>query len=80
MSKAGKKLIAAATEALEIVRGERADFKVTPSCGCIFCDINIPVIKMRRQYIHRVDKGGWKTVVCPIQGIKPMSEGSKSGS
>lgn len=76
MSKAGKKLIKAAQEALEVARGERSDFKVHPSCGCIFCDIGIEPIKMKRQFVHYIPKEG-RLIVCSVKGIKPMSDTDK---
>lgn len=74
MTKAGKKLITAAHEALEVVRGERSDFRVTPSSGCIFCDIGLEPTKMKRQYVHYIRKEG-KIIVCPLRngplGLNP---------
>lgn len=79
MSKAGKKLIKAMKEALEVARGERSDFRVTPSSGCIFCDIGLEPIKMKRQYVHYISKQG-KLVVCPLKGINSMGDPSKRGA
>lgn len=42
MSKAGKKLIEAAKEAVQIAKGDTTAIKYarfTPSCGCVFCDV-----------------------------------------
>lgn len=51
----------------------------TTSCGCVFCDIGLVPIKLRRQYVHHVRKYG-KFIICPVQGIKLMSQDIKPGS
>ena len=35
--------------------------KVESSCGCIWCDLELPRTKMKRQYIHYID---FKIYVC----------------
>lgn len=67
MSKAGEKLLGAIQEAIDAVRGEIGPrgFRVTPSCGCIFCDIGLRPTKMKRQYIHYI-KRERKLVVCAV--------------
>lgn len=55
MSKAGKKMIAGAKEALAVVRGDMdaiSKIRVTPSCGCVFCDIGL---KPHGDGIHRAN-------------------------
>lgn len=52
--------------------------KVTASCGCIFCDLGIKPTKMKRQWVHYLRKQG-KVFVCPLKGIKPMSDTDKRG-
>ena len=52
--------------------------EVEESSGCIFCDIGIEPIKMKRQYVHYLSKKG-KMIICPLKGIKPMSDSSKRG-
>ena len=46
--------------------------EIEESSGCIFCDIGIEPIKMKRQYVHYIPKNG-KLIVCPLKGIKPTS-------
>ncbi len=44
MSKAGRKILAGAEEALRVARGDLKtieNIKVTPSCGCVFCDLDL---------------------------------------
>lgn len=44
MSKAGKKMLAGARQAVQIARKDPTVIKyakVTPSCGCVFCDIDL---------------------------------------
>lgn len=44
MTKAGDKLLAGAREALAVARGDPdaiSRIKVTPSCGCVFCDLRL---------------------------------------
>ena len=50
--------------------------EVEPSSGCPFCDLGLEPIKMKRQYVHYISKKG-KIVICPLKGIKPMSDPSK---
>ena len=57
------------------------DLDVDKSCGCIFCDFGLQPIKLKRQWIHYIKtKGARHRIICPIKGIKPMSDGSKRGS
>lgn len=42
MTKAGDKMLAGVREALEVARGNPdviSKIRVTPSCGCVFCDL-----------------------------------------
>lgn len=42
MTKAGEKLLAGAREALKVAQGDMptiSKIRVTPSCGCVFCDV-----------------------------------------
>lgn len=44
MTKAGDKILAGLRQALAAVRGDPdaiSKIKVTPSCGCVFCDMNL---------------------------------------
>jgi hypothetical protein len=55
MSKAGKKILAGANEALKVARGNLAtisNIKVTPSCGCVFCDLDL---RPHEDGIHRAN-------------------------
>lgn len=45
---------------------------VTPSCGCIFCDLDLPPEKMKRQWIHHIPSQG-RIVVCDVKNLKPRS-------
>lgn len=74
MSALGQKMIAGVEKVVSALRGETdpRGMRVTPSCGCVFCDLGLRPTKMRggRQYIHYIRKEG-KRVVCPIKGIRP---------
>lgn len=55
MSKAGKKMLAGAREALAVARGDIptiSKIKVTPSCGCVFCDVGL---KPQDDGMHRAN-------------------------
>lgn len=55
MSKAGKRILRGAREALAVARGDLktiSKIKVTPSCGCVFCDIGL---KPHDDGIHRAN-------------------------
>lgn len=60
-------------------RGRGEALIAVSSCGCVFCDINLKPIKLRRQWVHHIRREG-RFVVCPIKGIKPMDKDRKSGS
>lgn len=60
MSKAGKKLISAAQQAVAVAQGDldaMGRIRVTPSCGCVFCDLSLPTHE-DAQGFHHVAKGG----------------------
>jgi hypothetical protein len=45
MSKAGDKIKRGLEEALAVAQGdldEISKIRVTPSCGCVFCDLDVP--------------------------------------
>jgi hypothetical protein len=46
MGKAGKRLIKSLKEVGDAMRGDLeaiSKIRVTPSCGCVFCDLLLPV-------------------------------------
>jgi len=60
MSKAGKKMIAGAKEAVAISKGNLEairNCKVTPSCGCVFCDLKIDIILVDGKPHHKASDG-----------------------
>ena len=66
------KILAGAKEALLGAQGNMATIakvKVTPSCGCVFCDLNIRPTKMKRQWIHHIPSEG-RIVVCKVFGVR----------
>jgi hypothetical protein len=53
--RAFNKILAGAREALEVARGNPAvirNIKVYPSCGCVFCDIELPVYRDDQGFYH----------------------------
>lgn len=51
----GRKIIEGSKEALSVARGELgtiSKIKVTPSCGCVFCDIGL---EPHEDGIHRAN-------------------------
>jgi hypothetical protein len=42
----------------------------TPSCGCIFCDLNLEPVKMKRQWVHHIPERGC-IIVCEFKQLKP---------
>lgn len=44
----------------------------TPSCGCIFCDLDLPPEKMKRQWVHHFPHEG-RIIVCEVKNLKPGS-------
>ena len=65
MTALGKRLIASMKEVNAVMGGEESpeDWRVTPSCGCIFCDLSLDRFKMKRQHIHYVRREG-RIIVC----------------
>jgi hypothetical protein len=60
------KILAGAMQALEVARGNPAviaKIKVTPSCGCVFCDMDLAPTKLRHQWVHHIPSEG-RNVVC----------------
>lgn len=45
---------------------------VTPSCGCVFCDIGLKPVKMKRQWVHHIPSEG-RIIVCEVAMLKPLS-------
>lgn len=63
MTRAGNKILAGVREALAVARGDIptiAKIKVTPSCGCVFCDVGLVA---GADGVHRADG---HEVVCAV--------------
>ena len=43
-----------------------------PSCGCIYCDLNLKPVKLRRRWVHHFPKTGI-SVACMVKNLKPRS-------
>jgi hypothetical protein len=75
MTELGEKMLAGAREALAAVRGDAsviAGLKVTPSCGCVFCDLGLEPVKLRRRWVHHLPRQG-KLIACDFKNLKPRS-------
>lgn len=75
MTRAGEKMLAGAREALAVARGDFNVIKgirVTPSCGCVFCDLDFVPVKMKRQWIHHSPRSG-SIAICLAKSLKPGS-------
>jgi hypothetical protein len=69
------KILDGAREALEVARGNPAviqHIKVTPSCGCVFCDLGNEPVKLKRRWVHHVRREG-RNIVCQAKMLKPGS-------
>jgi len=72
MTRAGEKMLAGARDALAAARGDIdviREIKVTPSCGCVLCDLGIERVKLRRRFVHHFPEKG-RTIVCG-NNLKP---------
>lgn len=61
MSKAGNKILRGAKEALAVARGDidaMRKIRVTPSCGCVFCDLRLPRFYVDNKPHHNATKDG----------------------
>lgn len=70
MSKAGKKIIKSAKEAIKIAQGDIdtiKNIKVTPSCGCVFCDLGLAPDK---DNIHR---GNGHEIACNLSEVERLA-------
>jgi hypothetical protein len=66
MSKLGKKMIAGAKEAVAIARGDLQAIRgarVTPSCGCVFCDLKMPTVVVDGVAHHEARDAGKRVLV-----------------
>lgn len=45
--------------------------KLKPS-GCIFCDLKMEPVKLRRRWVHHIPKRG-QLVPCEARNLKPQS-------
>ncbi len=67
------KIMRGLREAVEVARGNYDVIeKITPSCGCVFCDLNDEPLKLRRRWVHHSSKSG-RIVVCGVRNLKPES-------
>lgn len=60
MSKAGTKLLRAAREAVAVAQGDLEAIqrvRVTPSCGCVFCDLKLPLHEDAKGFHHIARSG-----------------------
>jgi len=39
------------------------------SCGCVFCDLGLEPVKLRRRWVHHIPKEG-KLIACPVRNLK----------
>jgi hypothetical protein len=65
MSKAGKRILEGLKEVRAALSGDPeaiSKIRVTPSCGCVFCDLLLPV---EADGCHRGPKG--EVIECPLQ-------------
>lgn len=53
----------------------KEEWDVHISCGCVFCDIGLKPVKLRRQYVHYDRRYG--IAVCHARELQPMSDDSK---
>lgn len=44
----------------------------TASSGCVFCDLNLEPVKLRRRWVHHLPKKG-RLVPCQAKNLKPES-------
>jgi hypothetical protein len=75
MTALGEKILASAREALLVAQGDFATIKkikVTPSCGCVFCDLGLKPAKLRRRWVHHSKRTG-QIVACDAMNLKPRS-------
>lgn len=42
------------------------------SSGCVFCDLNLEPVKLRRRWVHHLPKKG-KLMPCEAKNLKPGS-------
>lgn len=60
MTKAGKKMLRGAREALRAAQGDPdviRHVRVTPSCGCVFCDLKIDLHEDAAGFHHLGPEG-----------------------
>ena len=68
MTRAGKKMLAGAREALAVARGDASvirNIKVTPSCGCVFCDLGLDLFRDDHGFYHDGPEEEPR-IACPI--------------
>lgn len=46
--------------------------EVTPSCGCVFCDLNLDPVKLRRRWVHHIPSEG-RLIACEVKNLKRAS-------
>ena len=57
-------------EDLYVAAGRPGPVRAVKSTGCVFCDLNLEPIKLRRQWVHH--RPG-RLIVCPVRNLKPGS-------
>jgi hypothetical protein len=45
---------------------------VEASCGCIYCDLKLKPVKLRRRWVHHFPALG-QNIACTAKGLKPAA-------
>ena len=53
-------------------KAERQKPAAVKSSGCVFCDLNLEPIKLRRQWVHHIPRRG-KLIFCHARNLKPLA-------
>lgn len=58
----------------EEARRERwlAQDGIAVSCGCVFCDIALQPVRLKRQWVHHV-RGTGRLIMCNFRNLKPAA-------
>jgi len=48
----------------------RAQDAIPISCGCVFCDIGIEPVRLRRNWVHHI-RGSGRLIRCNFKNLKP---------
>ncbi|MGY3278181.1 hypothetical protein [Bradyrhizobium sp. S3.7.6] len=71
MSRAFDKIKAGLDEALDVARGDTtaiARIRVTPSCGCVFCDLKVALYRDDHGFYHTGPEDTRIVCEAPIEG------------